>query len=322
MQYNFNIQSELRPGTGMTLGYIGSQSRKLIITGPKNVAPWAILSDGRKFYPPPNTRMNPVWGNISLASTEGNASHNALVASLNQRFRGGLRLQASYTFGKTISISDTVFGADFVGDASGGVTDGYDPGMDRGLAGYGLKHNFVLNYSYDLTFQAVGWMGKLIQGWQLSGILSRQSGIPFTVTTSFRPGDGLLPGGISGSPNYRPDLVPGRSNNPVLGGPDQYFDPSAFSNLAFGFYGTLGRHTLIGPRLVNFDFSLVKNTAITERTSLQFRAEFFNILNHPNFNNPSSGVFDARGNPTPNRGRIDSTNTDPRQIQLGLKLLF
>jgi hypothetical protein len=107
-----------------------------------------------------------------------------------------------------------------------------------------------------------------------------------------------------------------------LGTPDLYYDPCAFSNPVPGVYGTLGRHTLIGPSLVSFNFSLVKNTAITERLNLQYRAEFFNILNHANFNNPSSGVFDARGNRAPTAGLITTTVTSARQIQFALKLVF
>ena len=180
-----------------------------------------------------------------------------------------------------------------------------------------------------------------------------QSGVPFTASTAFRAGDGAgTLGGAGGSPVNRPDLVPGKSNNPVSGTtagcgynpstgkwatdpggkthtPDLYFDPCAFTQAAPGVFGTVGRHTLIGPGLVNFDFSLIKNTAITETANLQFRAEFFNILNHPNFDNPvgsgaagAAQIFDSRNNPTPNRGRILTTNTDPREIQFALKLIF
>jgi hypothetical protein len=342
MQYNFNIQSQLSQATSVTLGYIGSQGRKVYITRQVNVNHWIVLPDGRKCFPavppagysgPPSPcpiatnpqpgPLNPLWGNLSMGSMEGNSGYNGLVASINQRFRSGLRLQASYTFSKVISLLDTVFGSDFAGDATGGVTDAYDLAQDRGLAAYSVKHNFVLNYSYDLPFKASGFKGKLVQGWQLSGIASRQSGIPFTISTALKAGDGAgALGGAGGSPVNRPDLAPGRSNNPVLGGPDKYYDPSAFASAALGVFGTLGRHTVIGPGLVNFDFSLIKNTAISEKADLQFRAELFNILNHPNFNNPGGGVFDSRGNPTANRGRISTTNTDPREIQFALKLVF
>ena len=171
----------------------------------------------------------------------------------------------------------------------------------------------------------------------MSGIVKSQSGIPFGVTTAFNPGDGLVQGGIAGGPQYRPDLLPGKSNNPItgvsagcgsvaagtrLGTPDLYFDPCVFSNPVFGVYGNLGRHTLIGPGFNNVDFSLLKSTAIKEKKALQFRAEFYNILNHANFSNPLNSVFDARGNRQPAAGQILTAVGIARQIQFGLKLVF
>jgi len=209
--------------------------------------------------------------------------------------------------------------------------------MDRGLAGYDLRHSFNLNYSYDLPFRASGWAGRLIEGWQTSGIIKIQSGIPFGPTTAFNPGDGLVQGGISGGPAYRPDLLPGYSNNPItgtsngcgsiakgtpVGTPELYFDPCAFSQPAVGLYGNLGRHTIIGPVFRDVDFSVLKSTKIRERQTLQFRAEGFNILNHPNFSNPLAVVFAANGTRLPNAGQITSTVGNSRQIQFGLKLIF
>jgi hypothetical protein len=347
MQYNLNIQSQLSNNTALTLGYLGSQSRHLIVSQQQNVNQWVILPDGRKCYPSntpgtpcPGTNaglLNPTWINTSIATTSGNANYNALVASVNQTVTSGLRVQAGYTFGKTMSEADTVFGADFSSDASGGTTDPYDRKLDRGLAGYHLKHSFNLNYSYDFPFRGSGVMGKLISGWQMSGIIKSQSGIPFSVTTARVPGDGLVVGAFGGSPSYRPDLKPGSSNNPIsgvsigcgsiaagtpLGTPDLYFDPCVFENPAFGVYGTAGRHTVIGPRYNSLDFSLLKSTPVREGQTLQFRAEFFNILNHANFSNPAAGIFDSRGNRTATAGRITDTVGTARQIQFGLKYVF
>ena len=347
MQYNLNIQSQLSNNTALTLGYLGSQSRHLIITTQQNINQWVILPDGRKCYPsntpgtpcpgPQPGVFNPTWGNTSILSTGGSANYNAVVASLTQTLRRGLRVQGGYTFGKTISEADTVFGADFSSDASGGLTDPYNKRYDRGLAGYNLKHSFNVNYTYDFPFKASGVAGKLIGGWQMSGIIKSQSGIPFGVSTAAVPGDGLAVGGFGGSPTYRPDLIPGNSNNPTSGKsigcstvaagtpvstPALYYDPCVFSNPAFGLYGTTGRHTLIGPKYNTVGFSLLKTTAIHEGQSLQFRAEFFNIVNHANFSNPSAGVFDSRGNRVPTAGQITGTTGTARQIQFGFKLVF
>jgi hypothetical protein len=346
MQYNLNIQSQLSTKTALTLGYLGSQSRHLIVTGQQNLNQWVFLPNGRKCYP--NTAvgtpcpgvnpgvMNPIWGNTAILSTAGNANYNSFVASVTQNLSSGLRLQAGYTFGKTISESDTVFGADFSSDASN-LTDAYNRKMDRGLAGYNLKHSFNVNYTYDFPFKGSGVVGKLIGGWQMSGIVKSQSGIPFGVSTASVVADGLTTGGFGGSPSYRPDLMPGQSNNPIsgksigcgsiaagtpVGTPALYYDPCVFTNPIPGVYGTAGRHTLIGPKYNAVDFSLMKSTAIHEGHSLQFRAEFFNILNHANFSNPAAGVFDARGNRTATAGQITTTVGTARQIQFGLKYIF
>jgi hypothetical protein len=352
MQYNFNIESQLFLNTAVTFGYLGSQSRKLIISAPVNVNHWVYLPTGQKCYPslaagnacpgPQAGVMNPTWSNVTLASTAGTASYNAFVASVTQNLHSGMRMQGSYTFSKTMSLSDTVFGADLTSDATSGLTDPYNAKMDRGLAGYSLKHSFNMVATYDLPLKGSGWAGRAIQGWRINGIIRSQSGIPFGASTAFNPGDGLVQGGISGGPMYRPNLLPGYTNNPTsgvsigcsgiaqgtpLGTPSLYFDPCVFSQPPLGLYGTAGRHTMIGPAYNDLDFSLQKSTAIREH-SLQFRAEFFNILNHPNFSNPSNGnssaenIFDARGNRVPTSGQIFTTAGTARQIQFGLKYVF
>jgi len=140
----------------------------------------------------------------------------------------------------------------------------------------------------------------------------------------------------------RADLLPGFSNNPVkgvskgcpgvpagtpAGNSDLYFDPCAFGLPEPGFYGNLGRNTVISPGLANFDFSVVKNISLTESKSLQFRAEAFNLFNHANFNRPgplteSIRLFNASGARVASAATIRSTITDSRQIQFGLKFTF
>lgn len=348
MQYNLNIQSQVGRDTAVTFGYLGSQSRKLIISAERNLNQYVILPDGRYCYPsrtagsacPGNQAgvLNPTWGNITILSPSGNASYNAFVTSVTQNLHDGLRVQAGYTFSKTMSVSDTVFGADFSSDSTAGLTNPNNANYDRGLAGYNLKHSFNLNYTYDFPFKGKGGVtGKVISGWQMSGIIRGQSGIPFGVSTASVPGDGLTVGGFGGSPTYRPDLMPGKSNNPIsgtsigcstvaagtpVGTPLLYFDPCVFTNPAPGVYGTAGRHTVIGPAYNDLDFSLLKNTTVREGHSLQFRAEFFNILNHANFANPAALVFDSRGNRTATAGQITTTVGTARQIQFGLKYIF
>jgi hypothetical protein len=157
----------------------------------------------------------------------------------------------------------------------------------------------------------------------LNNITTVNSGPPFTVQISGYNRSGNL-NTTNFSLNERPNLKPGRSNNPILGGPDHYWDVSAFELGPLNQRGNLGRNTLIGPGAVNVDVSLGKSFEITERKSLQFRAEVFNAPNHPNFAAPTQrGAFnDASGIPLSTAGIISATATRPRQIQFGLKLMY
>ena len=178
-----------------------------------------------------------------------------------------------------------------------------------------------------------------LSGWQLNGILTLADGTPVAINSGFNRSRNGASGGQIGD---RPDLLPGFSKNPVkgvskgclgvaagtkLGTPDLYFDPCAFGLPDPGFYGNLGRNTVIGPGLTNFDFSLVKNISFRETKSVQFRAEAFNLANHANFNRPGAlqeGVrlFNASAARVVSAATIRSTLTDSRQIQFGLKLTF
>jgi hypothetical protein len=167
------------------------------------------------------------------------------------------------------------------------------------------------------------WLGnvrgaesKLISSWQLNGIVTLLTGFPFTPQVgSNRSGDG-----DTRNPD-RPSVNPAFTGPVQLGSPNQWFNPDAFTLPTPGTYGNLGRETLTGPTLAEMDISLFKNTAVTDRLNLQFRAEFFNLLNHANFGTPNAIVF-AGGAISPTAGLITATATTSRQIQFGLKLLF
>ncbi|MBI2819832.1 MAG: carboxypeptidase regulatory-like domain-containing protein, partial [Acidobacteria bacterium] len=167
-----------------------------------------------------------------------------------------------------------------------------------------------------------GAAGNLLNGWWVSGILSLQTGSPFSVSiTSDRA---RKKGG-----DNRPDLVSGRSNDNIIrGGPTQYFDPTAFAVQPAGFLGTAGRNILRGPGFANLDFTLGKDTALGflgENGKLEFRAEFFNILNRANFGIPIRTVYAAvrdGESPLANAGKIQDTANTSRQIQFALKIVF
>jgi hypothetical protein len=152
---------------------------------------------------------------------------------------------------------------------------------------------------------------RLVEGWQFSGILTANGGLPFTVSTGF---DRTFQGG-----GGRPDYVAGCEVH--VGRVEQWYDPNCFSVPALGRFGNLGRNTVVGPGLVSVDFAILKDTAIAEGIRAQFRAEAFNIFNRANFALPAASAFTASGR-NPTAGQITNVITSARQIQFGLKFIF
>lgn len=329
MQYNLTFQKEIAPDTVLTAGYVGSRGVKLIRRTASNSAVPLIL-DGRKFFPERPRRRNPNFADIAELVSDASSFFNSFQLSVNRRFSGGLQFQATYTLSKNIDDATSTVSNEFI---NGPLTP-IDPDnrkLDRGLSSLDVRHNLIINYTYDLPFArgVQGTVGKLLSGWQINGITTIAAGTPFTVINGFNRARNLLTGALQFSD--RPDLRPGFSNNPRLGGPDRYFDPEAFRLQPGGFIGNLGRNTLIGPGLVNFDFSLVKSLAVSEAREIQFRVETFNLFNRPNFAIPSNApsfiggaiVFnDPSGVPVPTAGKIFQTVTASRQIQFAIKYIF
>ncbi len=186
---------------------------------------------------------------------------------------------------------------------------------------------------YELPFgkNLQGAPRQILNGWEIGGIASLASGVPFSVENASGVSRNLAVGAGFAD---RPNLVPGASNNPTRGvsrgcagiaagtpveTPTLYFDPCAFVPQEPGTFGNLGRNTLIGPALSELDFSLSKHFRLTERKELQFRAEFFNIVNHPNLEAPSVTLGAVLSN---SAGVLTKTTTASRQIQFGLKFVF
>ncbi|MBI4483625.1 MAG: TonB-dependent receptor [Acidobacteria bacterium] len=328
IQYNLSIEKQISRNLAVHTAYVGSRGVHL----PRAVAdananvPQGFL-DGRLFWPATRSRLNPVWSTIRYRPTDGNSFYHSWVAGLTKRFSGGLQFQASYTFGRSVDDSSAVFNEnEFTNTIP--VANIFDRTAERGLSDFHVAHNFVANYLWELPFgrdrkwghQLSGAPAWFISGWQISGILNLSSGTPFTPVLSF---DRARAGAGRGGGGQRPDLVSG-SNNPVLGGPDRYFDASGFALPPVGVLGNLGRNTVMGPGLASFDFSLFKNSRVGENKNLQFRAEMFNVFNRANFTIPAEAarqVFSATG-PIAGAGRITGTLTTSRQIQFGLKFIF
>jgi hypothetical protein len=243
---------------------------------------------------------------------------------LNRRISHGLQFRGVYTFSKALDDGDSL-NTSIATNSPAFASNPLDPkGSDYGRGSFDLRHAAVINATYDLPFgrkNATGansWWNKVFGDWQLSGIETVQTGLPFTPQLSYNPsndGDGRNP--------VRPSLNPNFIGQLILGDPNKYFNPAAFIAPLAGTYGNAPRNSLEGPGLIETDLSLVKKFLFTERFNLQFRTELFNIFNHTNLNNPNPVVFtSATSGPSPTAGVITSTTTSSRQIQFGLKLLW
>jgi len=326
MQFNASVQRALGANWDVMAGYVGSRGRNLLRLGDANLAPESIVN-GVKTYQPQAGRRNPNFAGIWQRMTDAKSFYNSAQMSLNRKYDDGWRAQVSYTLSRSIDDASGINSQDFSNNVQYG-SDWYDLEFDRGLSAFHAKHNFTANGSWTLPFGEGrrGLAGALFAGWQVNGIASLRSGHPFTVEMGFNRSGNLNTTGFSR--HERPDLKPGCSSNPVLGGPDRYWDVSCFELPAINTRGNLGRNTLIGPGLVSIDASLVKSFTLGGNRTLQVRIEAFNLPNRANFAVPSgrtafTGVA-ADGSPVvaPTWGRITSTVTTSRQVQLGAKVSF
>lgn len=329
LQYNLSLQRQLTPSMVVSATYAGSHGVHLIHIAEGNQALPIVDPDGTYHFPvnaqgqPLGQRRFPQWGPTVTKPTEAESFYHSLLLSLQRRFSKGLQFQFSYAFSKSIDDGSNPVGTTDLNNESGlPPNPDANKAVDRGLSAMDQRHNFTFNLMAELPFRPSGKVANaLAAGWQLSTVSRITTGTPFSVILGFDRA-GALP--RSGGGGQRPSLAPGASSNPVRpGNPDHYFDPSAFVLPPAGYFGNLGRNTLIGPGIINFDYSMIKNFRVTEGKSLQFRAELFNIFNHANFALPYQQltVFSSSGR-VPAAGRITDTNTKPRQIQFGLKFIF
>ncbi|MBI4446161.1 MAG: TonB-dependent receptor [Acidobacteria bacterium] len=321
MHWNLNVQRQIFSSTVVTIGYAGSRGVRLgRLVDPNSALPIEVTNGRPKFSLDP-VPPNPNFESISLMMTDADSNYHGLEASLEKRWSSDFQFQVSYTWSKAIANAPGVRTASDESDSA--PTSHhllYAQPYDRAVSAFHVPHNLNVNFSYALPgSHLTGAAGKLLGGWQTNLILALASGSFFTVQTGTNSRTTLLGSG------RRPDLVPGKTNNPVLGGPDRYFDPGSFKHPDPQFWGTAGVNTVQGPGVATFDFSLVKDTPvsrISEDFKIQFRFEAFNLFNRSNFGTPSRSVFDGAGQPIRTVGRITRTTTTSRQLQLALKLVF
>jgi hypothetical protein len=322
-QYNGSIERQLPGQTIMSIGFAGSKGVHLPRIADLNVPYPQILPNGQPYYPAGAPLRNPNFGFYSPRLTDSPSLYNALLVSVKKRFTTGFQFQVSYTFQKAMDIgSGTIGGSDVINGTTSSL-DPYDWKRDWAPSNFNITHNLVVNGSYELPFfkSFKGIQRLLLYGWQVNGVGRVASGQPQTVSLAFNQSQDQ-DATIGVSQKDRPNLAAGANANPLSGNIGQYWSPASFALEPAGTYGNIGRNTLWGPGLANLDFSLMKIFHVTEKQGLQFRAEFFNILNHPNFLVPSGVAYNTATALNPNFGRVTATLGSSRQIQFALKYNF
>jgi len=324
---NLTLEREIRGGINATASYIMNNAYNLLQQNYPNAYTGALPQNA------PYSAISPGLGEIQVFYNGAHSNYNALqLQARKTSTQLGLTFQANYTWAKNLATRDEVWS---VWSSEGAVTlnNPTCPNCEYGPRSWNIKHQGKATFIYHLPFQRFVRLPKrLVEGWQLTGIFTAQTGTPFTVTTQY----GTLPYGFDDFTGIgaRPDLLHKPTYAPRGG--LQYFSDQVIgttSGVGTGYFGMnlvndalLGqqvnlapgserRNMFVGPGYWNLDGSLIKDTRITEGTTLQFRAEFFNWFNHPNLGGVDELLGDA------NFGFLTSASTE-RQIQFGLRLVF
>jgi len=312
-QFMINVQRELPGNMVAEVGYLGSQSHRLESLRAVNEAlPANPAVDSRSV---PDRSPFPNFGRIQLVDNGGNGNYNSLGTKLTKRYSNGLTYLASYTWAKSIDTATAIrnLGGDTLFPQNSNCR-----ACERARSSHDTMHRLATSALYDLPF------GKgrkvpidnpvadaIAGGWQLSSIITLQSGFPVTVTNGL---DTSNVGGFFDRPNatgQTADLPRGQQD------PQRFFNTAAFVVNNRGQFGNVGRNTLNSPGIIGWDFSMLKNFKLaSEKQNLQARFEWFNFPNHPNWGNPNTNVSSG------GFGQITGTRNNMRQIQLGLKLSF
>jgi len=338
IQWNLNVQRELTDSIGAEVGYYGTRGVKLLMNRDVNQPVYfAGASDSNNIFDRRPTQLAGTTylleaidvGGVDLVQQQ-EASATSIYHSLQTRLSGRIRADfsflVSYTWSHSIDNASDIFG--FSG-SSGVPQDSNNLRAERGNSPFDVRHRFTASYTWDLPFgkgkafggDASDGLDRLIGGWQVNGIVTAQSGAPFTVRLGT---DAVLDGNAFNE--QRPNDIPGALVPDGRGGL-RLTVPAAMLIPSEGSYGSLGRNTFRGPKFTNVDLSAFKRIALTEKVALQFRTEIFNLFNHPNFAlpetnllSPSFGTFSRTPDVAAGSPRIGSGGQ--RVIQFALKLTF
>jgi hypothetical protein len=327
-QWSMDIQHQIAKDFLVTVGYVGSKGTNLLGVIDINQAPaGAAAAAGIVPAPTPTNagyitsavvnRVNALrpyrgYAAINVIRPWFNSNYNSLQVSAQKRFAGGSLINLAYTWSKALTDNGS--------DRSNAPQNTYAWDQEYGLSPLDRRHVLNIAYVYELPFLRAqeGAIGRVLGGWQVSGITFWQTGTPLTITSS--RGFDYAGQGIAGTPSAagpRPDVA-GDPNTGFTRDRFQFFNTAAFTDAPPGGLrpGNAGRGIITGPSITRFDFSLFKNIRLAEQVRLQLRAEAFNVLNHTNYDS----IGTAYGT-TATFGRVTGVR-DPRNIQLGLKLNF
>jgi hypothetical protein len=336
MQWNLNIQRQVTPNLTVAVAYVGSHSNHLpVAQGDLDVVPLSLVTiapDGHLLFPPGTPqRINPNFSEIDSTQWYGWDTYHSLQTNILQRFGHGITFQAVYVWSKNIDIGSSELGSS---EEQNSMDNPYpfDPNLQRGVTDFDIPQHVSINFSWEVPSPKSQLAASrfLLRGWQVGGIFTAQSGTPFSVVV---PADiaGTGSSGVTGhGGGQRPDYNLGTPGCPAngdainAGNPDLYINLQCFSFPKAGELGNVGRNTVRGPGLEDFDFSLFKNTNVRgERLKVQFRAEFFNVLNTANFEFRMVRIFNKNGAFVPvNAAAQAPTVNASRQIQFGLKFIY
>jgi len=302
-QWNLNLQQDLGKGFVAQLTYVGSSSHDL-------------------YYPAqidqPSPGPGPIQARRPLANYSAvyayapfvSSSYESLQAQLERRFSHGLSLLAAYTYAHSIDN-----GSSQVDLGVAAPQNALNFKTERGNSNFDIRHRLVVSSVYELPFgkgkpflNSSRIAGLLIGGWQLTGIFSAQTGLPFTPVLSFDP--------TNTGTTARPNRIASGALPSGQQGPQSWFDSSAFPSPAAYTFGNSGRNILNGPGFHNIDLGLSRFITLTERWNLEFRAEAFNLFNTPEFSLPNATLGVAT------TGTISTVINPQREIQLALRLAF
>jgi hypothetical protein len=323
-QWNMNVQHELPGAWVLTVGYVGSHGSHLFTGSDQNPPIVTTDANGVLHFGVANAagvgisnpRWNPALGVINALQTNGKSTYNSLQTNAVHRFSRNFQAQVAYTYAHSIDDGSASSGLETGG---GGRSNPYNFASERGNSSFDIEHTVRVNGVYTLPFKG----NKLIEGWQISGIMTKTTGPPIIVATGI---DQALTGQAG---NQRPNITPGFTVGSMQTGTvNEWYNPLGYTLQPIGTEGNAGRDILRGPGVFNMDAAIIKDTRIpkiSEQFVVQFRAEFFNFLNHENFGIPNLSLFtSSSGARNPAAGQIVTSNpgTIPRQIQFALKIVF